>query len=114
MRRPLFWVVLIVALLLMALAVSRFTPANDDETGQPPAPTTAVSTQRAVEADFPVKVTALGTVKSLKSIEVRPRVEGELLSVNVKEGQQVKKGGEENKPERNVISRRQDTRGILP
>ncbi|MCM2131134.1 efflux RND transporter periplasmic adaptor subunit [Larsenimonas rhizosphaerae] len=91
-RRPLFWVVLIAALLLIALTVSRFNHTPDDKTGQPAAPTTAVSTQQAIEADFPVEVTALGTVKSLKGIEVRPRVEGELLSVDVREGQQVKKG----------------------
>ncbi len=43
-------------------------------------------------ADVPVYISAVGTVKPLNTVTVRPQVDGKLISVNFKEGQDVKKG----------------------
>lgn len=46
----------------------------------------------AVRADVPVYLDAVGTVRALNTVTVRPQVDGKLLSVNFKEGDDVKKG----------------------
>jgi membrane fusion protein, multidrug efflux system len=43
-------------------------------------------------ADVPVYLYAVGTVKALNTVTVKPQVDGKLLTVNFKEGQDVKKG----------------------
>src|SRR5882762_4719602 len=54
-----------------------------------PVPVLAAEAQRA---DVPVYLNAVGTVKALNTVTVRPQVDGKLLSVNYTEGQDVKKG----------------------
>jgi len=54
-----------------------------------PVPVTAVA---AMTQDVPVFATALGTVTALNTVTVNPQVSGQLLSINFKEGQEVKKG----------------------
>jgi multidrug efflux system membrane fusion protein len=46
----------------------------------------------AKTADVPVYLDAVGTVKALNTVTVSPQVDGKLLSVGFKEGQDVKKG----------------------
>jgi multidrug efflux system membrane fusion protein len=46
----------------------------------------------ATRADVPVYLTTVGTARALNTVTVRPQVDGKLLSVNFKEGQDVKKG----------------------
>jgi multidrug efflux system membrane fusion protein len=46
----------------------------------------------AKSADVPVYLTAVGTAKALNTVTVSPQVDGKLLSVGFKEGQDVKKG----------------------
>jgi multidrug efflux system membrane fusion protein len=43
-------------------------------------------------ADVPVFLDAVGTIKALNTVTIRPQVDGRLLSVNFKEGDDVKKG----------------------
>src|SRR5215813_634855 len=43
-------------------------------------------------ADVPIYLDAVGTIKALNTVTVRPQVDGRLLSVNFKEGDDVKKG----------------------
>ena len=43
-------------------------------------------------ADVPVYLDGVGTIKALNTVTVRPQVDGKLLSVDFKEGQDVKKG----------------------
>ncbi|HZP69950.1 MAG TPA: efflux RND transporter periplasmic adaptor subunit [Pseudolabrys sp.] len=45
-----------------------------------------------VRADVPVYLDAVGTIRALNTVTVRPQVDGKLLSVNFKEGDDVKKG----------------------
>jgi membrane fusion protein, multidrug efflux system len=43
-------------------------------------------------ADVPVYLYAVGTVKALNTVTVKPQVDGKLITINFKEGQDVKKG----------------------
>jgi multidrug efflux system membrane fusion protein len=43
-------------------------------------------------ADVPVYLNAVGTTKALNTVTVKPQVDGKLLTINFKEGQDVKKG----------------------
>ena len=46
----------------------------------------------ALKADVPVYLDAVGTIKALNTVTVSPQVDGKLLSVGFKEGEDVKKG----------------------
>ena len=54
-----------------------------------PVPVVVAAVSRA---DVPVYLDAVGTIKALNTVTVSPQVDGKLLSVNYKEGQDVKKG----------------------
>ena len=58
-------------------------------TGEGPVP---VLVAPAARADVPVYLDAVGTIKALNTVTVRPQVDGKLLSVNFKEGEDIKKG----------------------
>ena len=45
-----------------------------------------------VAREMPIYLTALGTVTAYNTVTIKSRVDGQLLSVNVREGQQVKQG----------------------
>ncbi|MGZ4958243.1 MAG: MdtA/MuxA family multidrug efflux RND transporter periplasmic adaptor subunit [Methylomonas sp.] len=51
-----------------------------------------VSVETAGKADFPVYLNGLGTVTALRTVTVKPRVDGELVKVAFSEGQMVKEG----------------------
>ena len=57
--------------------------------GEEPVP---VLVAPAARADVPVYLDAVGTIKALNTVTVRPQVDGKLLSVNFKEGDDIKKG----------------------
>lgn len=52
----------------------------------------AVSVETSRQSSFPVYLNALGTVTPLRSVVVRPRVSGEIVSITFSEGQYVKEG----------------------
>jgi multidrug efflux system membrane fusion protein len=54
-----------------------------------PVPVVAVA---AKNADVPIYLDAVGTTRALNTVTVRPQVDGKLISVNFKEGDDVKKG----------------------
>jgi len=59
---------------------------HDDDT--PP----AVAIETVGQGDFPVYLNGLGTVTALRTVTVKPRVDGELIKVLFTEGQMVKEG----------------------
>jgi multidrug efflux system membrane fusion protein len=52
----------------------------------------AVSVETSRQTNFPVYLNALGTVTPLRSVLVRPRTSGEIVSIDFVEGQRVKQG----------------------
>src|SRR6476661_843198 len=57
--------------------------------GDGPVPVIAALSKRA---DVPVYLDGVGTARALNTVTVRPQVDGKLISVNFKEGQDVKRG----------------------
>ena len=53
---------------------------------------TPVAIATAVQQDMPVYLTGLGSVTAFNTVSVRSRVDGQLVQVNFREGQQVNKG----------------------
>lgn len=51
-----------------------------------------VSVETSSEGDLPIFLNGLGTVTALRTVTVKPRVDGELIKVLFKEGQVVKEG----------------------
>jgi len=91
------WITLLIVVLI-ALAVWWIPNwQSDDQPSDAPANarderSSAVAAIEARRGDLEITVGALGTVRSLSNIDVYPRVEGELLSVDFEEGERVKKG----------------------
>ena len=57
--------------------------------GPPPAP---VSVAAALQQSVPVRLQAIGNVEAYTSVAVKSRVDGQILEVHFREGQEVKKG----------------------
>lgn len=51
-----------------------------------------VTVEPVLKQDVPVYLTALGTVQALNTVTINPQISGQMLSINFKEGQEVKKG----------------------
>jgi multidrug efflux system membrane fusion protein len=92
---------LAIGLIVIALAVALiyvFTGSSEQKrnaggrgrfAADGPVPVLIVPAQRA---DVPVYLDAVGTTKALNTVTVRPQVDGKLIEVAFKEGQDVKKG----------------------
>jgi multidrug efflux system membrane fusion protein len=63
--------------------------ASGQDKDTPPVP---VTVEPVVKQDVPVYLTALGTVQALNTVTINPQISGQMLSINFKEGQEVKKG----------------------
>lgn len=61
---------------------------NHDDEERP----AVVAIETAQKTDFPVYLNGLGTVTALRTVTVKPRVDGELVKVAFNEGQMVKEG----------------------
>ncbi|MDD5460260.1 MAG: MdtA/MuxA family multidrug efflux RND transporter periplasmic adaptor subunit [Methylococcales bacterium] len=92
------WKAGIVIILLIAVAALFFnlTHTQPQQDYKKPGKYTDAAVPVAVAAgrqgDFPVYLSGLGTVTALRTVTVRSRVDGELMSVAFKEGQTVRKG----------------------
>ena len=89
------------AVILIAAALFAFFRIRSNKAAeQAEASKTAAAANRAVPVTvspviaktMPIYYTALGTVTAYNSVTIKSRVDGQLLSVNVREGQQVKQG----------------------
>ena len=100
-RRRRWWIAVVVAAVLLILYLAVFRggkPASEERgrptaAGRPGAPRTVpVVAAEARSGDLPVHLIGLGTVTPLNTVTVRSRVDGQLLSVEYKEGQLVRQG----------------------
>jgi multidrug efflux system membrane fusion protein len=96
LRRRRIWSRLVVAGALLALVAVFFWRRDAGgataSRNRPAARTVPVVTATAHAGDMPVYLNGLGSVTALNTVTVRSRVDGQLLSVNYREGQLVGKG----------------------
>ena len=73
-----------------AIAFQRLTkPAPAHATAAPSVPVTATAAGRQ---DVPIYYDALGTVMALNTVAIRAQVNGQIISINFRQGQEVKQG----------------------
>jgi multidrug efflux system membrane fusion protein len=83
---------LAVAAGLTTAAYLHYFPAAVEQAARPGREPQPVLVATSLAADVPVYLEGLGTVRALNTVTVQPLVEGRLLSVDFKEGQDVKAG----------------------
>jgi multidrug efflux system membrane fusion protein len=87
------WIaVLVVIVGGAAFAARRYARAHSKAAAPTSPPALAVSTVPASRGDIGVHLDALGTVTPLATVTVKTRVNGQLMSVNYREGQMVRQG----------------------
>jgi len=93
LRSPLVW--LLIAIVLLGLGWWWIGSGKKEAPKGPPAgmtPTTPVRVDAARIQDLDIHLRGLGTVTAFNTVTIRSRVQGELLEVLFKEGEQVKAG----------------------
>ena len=102
-RSVTFWIIILSVILIVAAGSYYFsqTPPENESKGEVKGDkrksrnekgSTPVSVETVTASDFPVYLNGLGTVTALRTVTVKPRVDGELIKVNFTEGQVVKQG----------------------
>jgi membrane fusion protein, multidrug efflux system len=76
-----------VALAVIFLTRSEGTPQREKRE-----PLVAVTVTSAVQRNVPVQLRAVGTVEAYASVSIKSQIDGQLVSVRFREGQDVKKG----------------------
>ncbi len=102
-NRPRLWTSILAALLIAIGSYYFYNKHTDDnnknnisakgdkQKGRRDAPI-PVSVETVKSSDFPIYLNGLGTVTALRTVTVKPRVDGELVKVHFTEGQVVKQG----------------------
>jgi len=92
------WIVVLVILLAVAAAVWKIRKNTQEQVTQGermaamadrPTPVQTIAVQQKT---MPIYLTALGTVTAYNTVTIKTRVDGQLMQVNVQEGQAVKQG----------------------
>ena len=95
LKRSWFWAVLLCIVVGGAAAVWKArqpAPSAAAKGGKPPALPTPVLVVPARSGDMNLYLTGLGSVTPMNNVTVRSRVDGQLMSVHFREGQNVAKG----------------------
>ncbi|MGL4289492.1 MAG: efflux RND transporter periplasmic adaptor subunit [Phreatobacter sp.] len=72
--------------------MKRDAPAADAAARRGPPPAVPVTLARAERRSMPITVDAIGTVQPIASIQIKPRLDTQVVTVHVAEGAQVKEG----------------------
>jgi len=86
-----WWRGLSCAMLLGTLAAPgcNDSKSEDKKSGPPPAPVTVTTVARAT---VPVSLAAIGNVEPIQTVAIKSRIDGEIVAVHVRDGQDVAKG----------------------
>ncbi|KQT27479.1 MAG: efflux RND transporter periplasmic adaptor subunit [Bradyrhizobium sp.] len=96
--RPILWLLIIAAVASAGYyAWQKFGSSQAGKTqaaekGAPRPSAVPVSVAAVQKTDFPVYLTGLGTVQGFNTVQVRSRVDGQIIKLEFKEGQIVKQG----------------------
>jgi membrane fusion protein, multidrug efflux system len=90
--RPIVWgvVALAVAAAFAGVAVNRLTKSRSAHAA--PTPSVPVVVTTAGQRDVPIFYDALGTVAALNTVAIRAQVTGQIVSVDFRQGQEVRQG----------------------
>lgn len=77
---------------LLLLAGGLYAAYSKKEAPGPNRPAIPVVTALATTADVPLVANAIGTIEAYNSVVVRPRVDGHIVKISFREGQEVNKG----------------------
>src|SRR5262249_8493941 len=91
-----FMIIVVAGAILLVLALTIFGPGsqrqrNAGRFGNPDGPVPVLAAEARI-ADVPVYLDGVGTTRALNMVTVHSQVDGTLVSVNFREGQDVKKG----------------------
>lgn len=78
--------------LIVAASLAFFGIWDSGAAQAPQQPAVPITVTKAVRKDVPIWLRGLGTVQAYYAVQLRPRVDGTLTQVPVKEGQDVKQG----------------------
>jgi membrane fusion protein, multidrug efflux system len=90
--RQIFFIVAGLALASLAAAVIFWRHGSSQAAPTAGPPAVPVTVTAAVERDVPIYYDALGTVQALNTIAIRAQVSGQLVSVDYRQGQEVRQG----------------------
>src|SRR5215472_4377096 len=90
--RPILWavVVLAAAAVFSGVAVNRLTRSRPAQAA--PTPSVPVVVTAAGQRDVPIFYDALGTVSALNTVAIRAQVNGQIVSIDFRQGQEVRQG----------------------
>jgi multidrug efflux system membrane fusion protein len=91
-RTPLKSLALALTLVVAAFAVIFLTRTEGTPQRETKAPLVPVRVAVALQRPVPVQLQAIGTVEAFAAVSVKSRVDGQLVGVHFREGQDVKKG----------------------
>jgi membrane fusion protein, multidrug efflux system len=89
--RQIFLVVAGIALACVAAWII-FWRHGSSQAAQSAAPSIPVSVTAATQRDVPIYYDALGTVQALNTVAIRAQVNGQIISIDFRQGQEVRKG----------------------
>ena len=93
-RRKVFWILGVVALLIVALVIGKSLTAKEEKAQQAPRMARAVPVlaDDVKLAPVPLLFGSVGTVEAVETVSVRAQASGQVLEVGFQEGKPVKKG----------------------
>jgi multidrug efflux system membrane fusion protein len=84
-------VVLVVVIVAAVLYFTHDSRAREKRAARVP-PAVPVSVAPAVQRDLPFRIAAIGNVEAFSTVAVKARVDGQIVAVNFRQGQEVKRG----------------------
>ena len=91
-RNPLKALAIALTLVAGALVIILLTRTNGQPQREKREPLVPVKVAAAIEKAVPVQLQAVGTVEAYATVSIKSRVDGQLMGIHFREGQDVKKG----------------------
>ena len=90
--RQVFILVAMFAVGALAVVIIFWRHGSSQAAQNPAPPSIPVTVAEAAQTDVPIYYDALGTVQALNTVAIRAQVNGQIISIDFRQGQEVKKG----------------------